>query len=154
MIILILIKVAIVYFSRLGYTKKIAYEEANKLNAYIIPLKTKEKTDGTLGFWWCGRFGMHKWSMPIEDLDVNLKNYKNIIIVSPIWVFSICAPVREFCNKYKNDINNVSYIFTHFMNVSFKNVADEVDKILKNKRRQYISICVRIGNIKSYKIYK
>ena len=66
----------IVYFSRLGYTKKIAYEEANKLNAYIIPLKTKEKTDGTLGFWWCGRFGMHKWGMPIEDLDVNLKDYK------------------------------------------------------------------------------
>lgn len=56
----------VVYFSRIGYTKKIAYEKANELGATLIELKTKDKTDGTLGFWWCGRFGMHKWRMDIE----------------------------------------------------------------------------------------
>lgn len=42
----------VVYFSRMGYTKKVAYEKANEIGANIIKLKTKEKTDGTLGFWW------------------------------------------------------------------------------------------------------
>ena len=74
----------VVYFSRMGYTKQIAYEKANELGATIIELKTKEKTNGTLRFWWCGRYGMHKWRMNIEKLNININEYKNVIIVSPI----------------------------------------------------------------------
>lgn len=139
--------VAVVYFSRMGYTKKIAYEEANKIGADIIELKSKEKTENTLGFWWCGRFAMHKWNMPIEDIKTNLKVYKKIIIVSPIWVFDISAPIRTFCYKYSKDINDVEYIFVHFMKADFKNVADETDKILEKKRKKLTSICVRYGKV-------
>lgn len=74
----------VVYFSRMGYTKKVAYEKANEIGANIIELKTKEKTDGTLGFWWCGRFGMHQWRMNIENINIDLKKYKKVYIVSPI----------------------------------------------------------------------
>ena len=145
--------ILIVYFSRMGYTKKIAYEEAEKLGADIIELKAKDKTENTSGFWWCGRYGMHKWNMKIEDINVDLKAYKTIIIVSPIWVFSICAPIREFCYKYSRDIGNVQYIFTHFMNTSFKNVADEVDQILNKKREKFTSVCVRLGKVKDIRSY-
>lgn len=144
-------KILVVYFSRMGYTKKIAYDEANKIGAEIIELKAKEKTENTLGFWWCGRFGMHKWRMKIEDIGIKLDRYDRVIIVSPIWVFNICAPIREFCYKYAKDINNVEYIFTHFMKVSFKNVADETDKIIGKKRKKFTSICVRFGKIKNIK---
>ena len=44
-------KSLVVYFSRMGYTKKIAYELANSLNSEIYEIKTKEKIDGNLGFW-------------------------------------------------------------------------------------------------------
>lgn len=142
----------VVYFSRTGYTRKIAYEEANKLNAFIIELKTKERTSGFLGFLWCGRFGMHKWGMSLEKLNIDLNDYKNIIIVSPIWVFSVCSLIREFCIKYKNNINNVSYIFTHFMNIRFKKVIKEVDEILELKNSKCKSICIRFGQIR--KIYE
>ena len=140
--------ILVVYFSRMGYTKKIAYEEANKTGAQIIEIKAKEKTEGTSGFWWCGRYGMHKWGMPIEEINVDLKQYKKVIIVSPIWVFDISAPIREFCNKYSKEINSTEYIFTHFMNASFKNVADELDEILNKKREKFTSICVRLGKTK------
>lgn len=132
----------VVYFSRMGYTKRIAYQKANELGAEILELKTKEKTDGTLGFWWCGRFGLHKWRMNIGDIKINLKDYKNVIIISPIWVFDISAPIRDFAYKYRNDIKNVEYIFTHFMKSDFVNVACELDSILNNKRKKYTSICV------------
>lgn len=141
----------IVYFSRMGYTKKIAYEEANKIGADIYEIKTKEKTDGTLGFWWSGRYGMHKWKMLIEETNIDLKKYSNIIIVSPIWVFSVSAPIREFCYKYKSNINNVEYIFTHFMNATFGNVANEIDKILNKRRTNFKSVCVRFGIVR--KVY-
>lgn len=144
-------KILVVYFSRMGYAKKIAYDEANKIGAEIIELKAKEKTENTLGFWWCGRFGMHKWRMKIEDIGIKLDRYDRVIIVSPIWVFNICAPIREFCYKYAKDINNVEYIFTHFMKASFKNLADETDKIIGKKRKKFTSICVRFGKIKNIK---
>ena len=140
--------VLVVYFSRIGYTKKVAYEEAEKQKADILELKTKEKTENTSGFWWCGRYGMHKWRMPIYDIDVDLKAYKKVIIVSPIWVFSVSAPIREFCYKYSESINSVEYIFVHFMNTKFENVADEVDRILKKKREKFTSISLRLGKIK------
>lgn len=144
----------VVYFSRMGYTKKIAYEIANNLGAEIIELKTKERTENTIGFWWCGRFGMHKWCMNIENINVDLKEYENVIIVSPIWVFSICAPIRDFCYRYSKDINNVEYVFTHYMRAKFLNVAEEVDKILNKKRKKFTTICVRLGKVKSYKTFE
>ena len=38
---------------------QVALEEKAK----IYEIKTSEKIDGELGFWWCGRFAMHKWGM-------------------------------------------------------------------------------------------
>lgn len=140
----------VVYFSRMSYTKKVSYDIANKLGSSILELKPKEKTEGTLGFWQCGRYGMHKWRMPIEDINIDLSKYKKIIIVSPIWVFSVSAPIREFCYKYKNSIHEVEYIFTHFMKHNFNNVADEVDDILNKKRSKFTSICIRLGKIINY----
>ena len=140
--------VLVVYFSRMVYTKKVAYEEAEKQKADIIELRAKEKTENTSGFWWCGRYGMHKWKMPIYDIDVDLKAYKKVIIVSPIWVFNVSAPIREFCYKYSENINSVEYIFVHFMNTKFENVANEVDNILNKKREKFTSICMRIGKVK------
>ena len=142
----------VVYFSRMGYTKKVAYETANKLKANILELKTNEKTSNTLGFWWCGRFGMHKWCMKTEDININLKEYKRIIIVSPIWVFSICAPIRDFCYKYSKDINDVEYIYTHFMKNKFLYVVKDMDRILNKNHKKYTSICIRFGNIKQIDI--
>ena len=144
----------VVYFSRMGYTKKVAYDIANKLGSSILELKATEKTDGTLGFWWCGRYGMHKWRMPIEDIDIDLSKYKKVIIVSPIWVFSLSAPVREFCYKYKNSINEVEYVFMHFMKCNFLSVANEVNSILNKKRNKFTSICIRLGKIINYQELK
>lgn len=144
----------VVYFSRMGYTKQIALETANEQKADILELKTTEKTENTKGFWWCGRYGMHKWNMKLKPINKNLKEYKKIIIVSPIWVFSICSPIRTFCTEYKNDIKNPEYIFTHFMKSNFKNVANELDKILNKKRTKLTSICIRMGKIKYKKVIK
>lgn len=143
----------VIYFSRMGYTKKIAYEYANQHNTSVLELKALEKTDGTLGFWWCGRFGMHMWPMKIEDIKIDITKYKKIVIATPIWVFGMSAPIREFCQKYSGKLNNVEYIFVHFMNAKFERVAKEMDKILKVRRTRVINICSRLGRIVSKREY-
>ena len=61
-------KKIVVYFSRMGYTKTIALQEANKTGAVLYELKTTKKVYGILGFWWCSRFGMHRWGMPLKKM--------------------------------------------------------------------------------------
>lgn len=141
--------VLVVYYSRMGYTKKIAYEVANQLGGTILQINTTCNTSNTLGFWWCGRFGMLRKGMPINDININLKKYKKIIIISPIWVFSISSPIREFCLKNHNDFNSTEYILTHFMRCNFKKAALELDNIIGKKRDKVTSICIRFGIVKS-----
>lgn len=142
-------KEIVVYFSRMGYTKRIALETANTSGADILEIKTTEKTDGTLGFWWCGRFGMHGWNMPIEKIQKDLAKYDKVTICTPIWVFGICGPIKEFCKQYSEELKNVDYIFVHFMNAKFTILADEMDGILKVKRNKLTTICSKLGKIKS-----
>lgn len=141
-------KTIVIYFSRMGYTRKIAYTIADKENANIYEITTKERTSGTFGFLWCGRFGMHKWRMNIESINLNLKKFDKVIIISPIWVFDLCSPIRDFCYKYKNDINSYELVLTHFMKSKFINVKEKVCKIIGKPCKKFTSICVRYGKIK------
>ena len=109
-------KILVVYFSRCQYSKRLAYMKADQEKANIIELKTKERTEGTLGFWWCGRFGMHKWPMETFPIDVDLNQYNRIILVTPIWVFKMCSPMRDFMMKNQKILNTkeVEVLFNHF----------------------------------------
>lgn len=145
-------KEIVVYFSRMGYTKKVALETANESGAEILEIKTKEKTDGTLGFWWCGRFGMHGWAMPIEKIDKDLEKYDKVTICTPVWVFGISGPIKEFCKEYSGKLKNVDYVLVHFMKAKFTVLADEMDDILKVKRGKVRTICSRLGKIKKEQV--
>ena len=145
--------ILVVYFSRMGYTKKIAYDYANEVGAFILKLNTLENTSGTLGFWWCGRYGLLKRGMAINDINISIESYKKVVIVSPIWVFNLAAPVLEFINRCGSKINKVEYVLTHFMDCKFINVADKMDNILNKKRDNFTSYCIRFGNVvKKYEL--
>lgn len=144
----------VVYFSRKGYTKKIALEEANQTGAKILELKTNEKIEGSLGFLWCGRFGMHGWSMNIDEIKDDLSKYEKVTICTPIWVFGMASPVNEFCKIYSGKLKKVDYIFVHFMKAKFIYLAEKIDNILKTKRTEVKTICCRMGEVKSKKVFK
>lgn len=138
----------VVFFSRMGYVRKKAYEEANRTGADVYEIKAAERTEGTPGFWWCGRFGMHRWGMPIEPIGIELSDYEHITICSPIWVFSLAAPVRAFCRAASGKIKEADYILVHHQKSAYKNAADEMDDALGIKHTQLNSIQCRKGAYK------
>lgn len=141
-------KKLVVYFSRMGYVKKTAYEIANECGADLYQVKSTEKTDGTLGFWWCGRFGMHHWPMPIEPVSIDLEAYDHVTICSPIWVAALCPPIKEFCIQASGKIKEADYVFLHFNNAKYLGAADEADELLNIKRTEIRSIRCRYGKMK------
>ena len=120
----------VVFFSRMGYVRKLAYEEANRTGAAVYEIVSTERTAGTLGFWWCGRFGMHKWAMPIVPVQADLSQYAHVTICSPIWVFALAAPVRSFCIQAAGQIKQADYILVHHQNSVYQNAAGEMDRLL------------------------
>lgn len=136
----------VVCFSRMGYTKKAAYERADEIGADIYEIKAAERTGGTIGFWWCGRFGLLRREMPIELPKKDFSRYKYITIVSPIWVFGLSAPVRAFCEMYEDRVLNAEYIFVHYTRGRYKNAADEADRLLGTRASSVTNICCRQGS--------
>ena len=138
--------ILVVYFSRKGYTKKIAYEKANKLGADLFEITTPERTKGFFGFAWLGRFAMHKWAMPIHPVTVDVSKYEKVIIVTPIHVWTVASPVKEFCRECKGKIKHVEYTVVHFRkNRNFFSACDAMDKELQTKAEAYESIVCKFG---------
>lgn len=135
----------VVYFSRMGYTKKKALEAADRTGAEIYEVRAAERTSGTLGFWWCGRYGMHRRAMPIEDIGVQLEKYDHVTVCSPVWVFNLCAPMREFCKKASGRIRSADYILVHHQKSLYANAVDEMDRLLGLKDTPAVSVCCREG---------
>ncbi|CDC12770.1 putative uncharacterized protein [Clostridium sp. CAG:413] len=135
----------VVYFSRMGYTKKKALEAADRTGAEIYEVRAAERTSGTLDFWWCGRYGMHRWAMPIEDIGVQLEKYDHVTVCSPVWVFNLCAPMREFCKKASGRIRSADYILVHHQKSLYANAADEMDRLLGLADTPAVSVCCREG---------
>ena len=138
----------VVFFSRMGYVKQQAYIAANRTGAEVYELKATERTEGTAGFWWCGRFAMHRWAMPIEQVTVDLSTYDHVTICTPVWVFSLASPMREFCKQSAGKIKAVDYVLVHHTKGQYKSVAAEMDDLLGIPHTSSVSVQCRMGTFK------
>lgn len=135
----------VVFFSRMGYVKKLACEEAELTGAQLYEIKAAERTEGSAGFWWCGRFGMHRWDMPVAPVTVDLEAYDHVTICSPIWVFSLAAPVRSFCREAAGRIKRCDYILVHHTSGTYSNAAQEMDGLLGIVHTRLVSVQCKMG---------
>ncbi|MBO5525882.1 MAG: hypothetical protein J5993_03950 [Clostridia bacterium] len=135
----------VVFFSRMGYVKKQAYIEAERTGAEVYEVISTEKTDGTGGFWWCGRYAMHRWTMPIELVSIDLTKYDHVTICSPIWAFSLSAPIRSFCKEASGKIKEADYVLLHFTKGKYENVCREMDELLHIRHTACKNVCCRMG---------
>lgn len=138
----------VVFFSRMGYVKKQAYEAANRTGADICEIKAAEPTEGTLGFWWCGRFGMHRWDMPIAPIEIDLTAYDHVTVCTPVWVFSLAPPVRAFCRQASGSVKEADYILVHQTKGTYDNVAREMDALLGISHTAVKSVSCKMGEFR------
>lgn len=138
----------VVYFSRMGYTKKKALEEANRTGACVYEVTATERTGGTPGFWWCGRYGMHRWKMPIAPIALDLTAFDHVTICSPIWVFGLAAPMRSFCAQASGRIREADYLLVHHTGGLYRNAAQEMDALLGIRGTGLRSVQCRVGSFR------
>lgn len=138
----------VVYFSRKGYVRREAEALARGMGADLLELRTPERTRGVLGFWWCGRFGMHRWPMKLLPYDTDVSRYERVVIVSPVWVFSACAPVYAFAREQRGRVKSARYVFVHFSPfMRYPKTARALDRLLDARSEGYASAACAWGHV-------
>lgn len=96
----------IIYFSYSGHTREIANKIKEKINCDILELEpvipyskdynrvVEEEQNNS----------SNNKTIPIKDLEVDLSNYDEIILGSPVWWYTITPVIRTFLKE--NDLSN------------------------------------------------
>lgn len=95
-------KTIIIYYGYGKHTRMIAERIKEILNCDILEIKPKipyssdyqtvvNETEDNL---------QTRETPEIEDININLDEYKKIILGTPVWWYTITPPIRTFLNKY------------------------------------------------------
>lgn len=141
-------KTLVVYYSRKGYTEKIALAKARELSADFLCLETIENVAGYNGFINCITNMLTKKDMELFPYDTDISAYDKVIICSPIWFSEPAAPIKTFMKREKHNIKNAEYIFVHSSADNASKACRYSDKILRLTGSHYTSVQSVFGKIK------
>jgi flavodoxin len=123
-----IMKKAIVYFSRNGSTRLAAEILAEKLNATLIELQEKKRS----GFFVSAYRALKKRSVPLEGTpEKDILPYDQIILGTPIWAGNGTPPINTFLDKA--DLSGKEMIiYTVQADPSLKG-SEEIHEFLKDR---------------------
>lgn len=96
-------KTAVIFYSLEGNVRYLAEGIAKELQAELVELKTKKEfpTSGFKKYFWGGKSVVLKEKPVLTNTDLNIEQYDNIILGTPIWAGTYAAPFNTFVKKYK-----------------------------------------------------
>ncbi|PKM49700.1 MAG: hypothetical protein CVV02_14595 [Firmicutes bacterium HGW-Firmicutes-7] len=98
--------ILLVYYSHTGNNEKLAFELRDQIGCdiYKIEEKKKRKTLHILFDFLC------KHDAELVESNIDLRKYKIIILVAPIWGSKIPSPIRAFIEREKSYLNKYFYV--------------------------------------------
>jgi len=107
-------KTVVIYFSQKGSNAFLAQKIANELQCDIERIQPRLR-----GFLFI-MTGLHAGIKPIKK---DLTQYKNIILVGPVYVGRLIYPLKSFIKKYRN--NGSQWFFATCCGSSFEQKSDK-----------------------------
>jgi len=89
-------KVLLVYYSRTGFTRRVAEEIAKRLDCDVCELQEEHPRAGIVGYL-RSAFEAYTGHLPaLREPEYELGKYGLSIVGSPVWAGRVCAPIRAF----------------------------------------------------------
>ena len=104
--------ILVVYFSRSGYTRRVAEYIAHAVGADCEAILEGRSRRGLLGYWRSAREGMRGIASDIEPGSANPRDYRLVVLGSPVWAGHVSSPVRAYIARHKTDLSNVALFCT------------------------------------------
>ncbi len=110
--------VLVVYYSRTGVTRKAAgaiadaLREAGCESVEIEEIVEPRSRRGPLAWLLAGRDSTLKRATVIEPIKADAGSFDVVLIGTPIWAFTVAAPVRTFCEQHGAEASQVAFLCT------------------------------------------
>jgi flavodoxin len=105
-------KKLVVYYSRTGFTKTVADKIAADLGADIEAVCDKDDRSGMIGYLKAGRDASLKRLAAITPPIYDPSGYDLVIIGTPVWAFTLSAPIRSYITSNKGRFKMVAFFCT------------------------------------------
>lgn len=118
-----------IYYSRTGNTKKAMEEIAESLGAELVELSDGVDRSGTRGWLRSGLDAMRRTIDPLKPFETEraLKDYRLVIVGSPVWAGRCSSVVRGFLKKYGGKLQNAAYVVTRGSEKRDEAIYDQMD---------------------------
>ncbi len=105
-------KYLVVYYSRTGFTKRLAQEIAMALSSDIEEIVDMKDRSGVKGFMAGGRDAMRRDLTEIKQIEKDPGNYDIVIIGTPVWAANMTPAIRTYIYQNKEKFKNVAFFCT------------------------------------------
>lgn len=105
-------KTLVVYYSRTGYTRKIAEAIASACDADIEGLEDVKSRSGIFGYLRSAREALTKSLADIKPLNKEPAPYDLLILGTPVWAGHVSSPIRSYIEQHKNLFKQVAFFCT------------------------------------------
>lgn len=102
----------VVFYSRTGHTRRIAYEIAAALDAEIGEIHEPGNRRGPLGYMRSSVEAVLGVAPHLSPNRLDLRNRPVVVIGTPIWFWNIASPVRSFLLGHRTRMGRVAFFCT------------------------------------------
>ncbi len=102
----------VVYFSRTGYTQRVAEQIAHAAGADCEPIKERSARTGFLGYWRSAHEALRKSAVEIEPGSANPRDYALVVLGTPVWAGSMSSPMRAYIARHERDFGRIALFCT------------------------------------------
>jgi flavodoxin len=102
----------VVYFSRTGYTRRVAEEIARAAGADCQEIRERSSRRGFLGYWRSAREALRGTAIEIEPGSLNPRDYELVVLGTPVWAGNVSSPVRAYIARHRRDFARIALFCT------------------------------------------
>ena len=104
--------VLVVYFSRTGYTRRVAERIAREIGADLEPIREPKPRTGIFGYWRSARESLRKVVAEILPPTKLARSYRLIVLGTPVWASHLSSPMRAYIAAQGRSFPRVAFFCT------------------------------------------
>lgn len=125
-------KILVVYFSRTGFTQRVAEDIAARCGADIEGIRDVRNRQGILGYLRSVSEALKQRVIEIGKPARNPADYDTVIIGTPVWASHLSSPVRAYVTSHLGQFRRVAFFCTQGGSGAPK-VLDELSRLCRLK---------------------
>jgi flavodoxin len=104
--------ILVVYFSRSGYTRRIAEHIARATGADCEAIRERSSRKGLLGYWRSARQAVRGTAIEVEPESLRPRDYALVVLGTPVWAGNISSPMRAYVARHVNEFTRIALFCT------------------------------------------